>query len=127
MNNELIEALSARQHAIWAHWMLCQFEQCTLDEDGNLVISKELVERWARQMLTHYDDLTDKEKESNRNIVRQFLVSTIVETIIGKIIVKIRPCSQSYLPPPPVPDGEGLWNDLRRASARERLLQTADN
>lgn len=33
---------------------------------------KEKVERWTRQMNTNYEDLTEKEKESDRNQVRKF-------------------------------------------------------
>lgn len=82
-----IEKLADKQHEIWSHWMKYQFSKCkpqviksfnskTKQEEeiktGNLVIPNELVNRWFSQMHTPYSELTEKEKESDREQVRKF-------------------------------------------------------
>lgn len=61
------EALAHVQHAIWAHWMRYQFSVCEKNADGSLTIPADKVERWTRQSLTDYNDLTFKEQESDRH------------------------------------------------------------
>lgn len=60
---EDIELLSDIQHEIWSHWMKWFFEN---DTDENR-------ERWKKQMNTKYDDLSEKEKESDRKVVKEFM------------------------------------------------------
>lgn len=60
------ELLSDLSHQIWVHWMKYQESVSNLNEKGEWVIPKEKVERWKRQMETNYNDLSDKEKESDR-------------------------------------------------------------
>ena len=62
----LEEELASLQHEIWAHWMRYLYRCSSLDSHGNLVIPKEKKERWARQMDTKYCDLSEEEKESDR-------------------------------------------------------------
>ena len=66
------EIKAERQHAIWAHWMQYQFTCCTKNGDGSLVIPADKVVRWKRQAETAYADLSDLEKQSDRDIVTQF-------------------------------------------------------
>lgn len=65
-NTILRESLSAIQHDIWAHWMRYVFKICETSEDGSVTIPTELVERWKRQVDTNYENLTEKEKDSDR-------------------------------------------------------------
>ena len=70
MNDEHLmerEALAAVQHGIWAHWMRYLFSRCEIDEQGNAVIPADLVQRWQRQAMTDYADLTESEKKSDRD------------------------------------------------------------
>ena len=69
-----LETKAAAQHAVWGHWMRYQFSVClnTIDGDGSLIIPGELVKRWKRQMDTGYYDLSEDEKQSDRDIVRKF-------------------------------------------------------
>lgn len=60
------EALADIQHDIWAHWMQWVFKICPENEDGAVTIPAELVNRWRRQIETTYTDLTEKEKDSDR-------------------------------------------------------------
>lgn len=68
-----IEDLAAVQHDIWSHWMNYQFSCCIKNEDGSLTIPADKVKRWSKQMETSYEDLTDKEKQSDRNQVLKFV------------------------------------------------------
>ena len=75
MPNELTdlkEHLAAVQHEIWSHWMKYQFSKCGKFGLGSLIIPKELVEQWTRQMNTPYEKLTEKEKASDREQVDKF-------------------------------------------------------
>lgn len=75
---ELLEKLADAEHTSWAHWMKYLFSKCTVDPSGNYVIPKELVDRWQRQLNTSYADLSEREKESDRDEVRKIL--PIIET-----------------------------------------------
>lgn len=72
LTEKIAEKMADKQHQIWAHWMKYFFSKCTTDIDGNIVVPKELVERWTRQMNTEYENLSESEKDSDRNIVKQF-------------------------------------------------------
>ena len=65
-----VEVEAAVEHDRWSHWQRYLHAQCEPREDGSLVIPSELVARWARQMTTHYEDLSEEEKESDREQVR---------------------------------------------------------
>lgn len=60
------ERISDVQHDIWAHWMRWVFHICPTNEDGSVTIPQHLVERWQRQINTPYADLTEREKDSDR-------------------------------------------------------------
>ena len=70
------EDLAELEHEKWAEWMKWIWEKCPeeLSPDGNngylktgrRLIPKWAVDRWERQMLAAYKDLSDEEKESDR-------------------------------------------------------------
>ena len=68
-----VEKLAAVEHDGWARWQKYLFSKCKKGEDGSMIIPKEYVERWQRQVATKYEDLSDEEKESDRKEVRKFL------------------------------------------------------
>jgi hypothetical protein len=68
----LIEELASLEHQRWAHWQRFVHDQGKRQPDGSLVLPANLVERWERQINTSYDDLTDEEKESDREQVRKY-------------------------------------------------------
>lgn len=71
---ELIERLADAEHASWARWMDYLFSQCTQPEKTNyLIIPGLLVERWRRQAATAYADLSEREKQSDRDEVAHIL------------------------------------------------------
>ena len=66
-DEELIEAIADKQHAILSHWMKYLFSVSADADDGSKVIPSEKVERWTRQMYTSYEWLSDAEQESDRH------------------------------------------------------------
>lgn len=70
----LTEQLAEKEHASWSHWMAYLFKQCAENpEDGSMTIPPALVAQWYRQMGTSYADLTEREKQSDRNRVYHIL------------------------------------------------------
>lgn len=68
----LFEALAAQEHDRWAHWQRYVHSQGRRQPDGSIILPAELVARWERQIRTPYNDLTDGEKESDREQVRKY-------------------------------------------------------
>jgi cytochrome P450 len=66
VSDELREKLAYLQHDIWASWMRYMFTCGTLNPDGTWTMPAEKVQRWQRQMVTPYSELTDNERESDR-------------------------------------------------------------
>ena len=64
--NELREPLAALSHEIWAHWMTYLFHKCYYPTNAEETIPEELAERWHMQITTPYADLTEREKDSDR-------------------------------------------------------------
>lgn len=79
---ELLEALAAVEHERWSHWQRYLHSKCISNADGSLTIPAVLVSRWAAQMMTPYGELSDSEKESDREQVRATL-QVIRAAILG--------------------------------------------
>ena len=75
-----IDELAAVEHERWAHWQRYMHDKGERRPDGSLVLPRDLVERWEAQIATSYADLSEAEKESDREQVRRYipLVSDIV-------------------------------------------------
>lgn len=69
----LLERLAAVEHERWAHWQRYVHDHCIPGEDGSLIIPGDLAARWSAQIVTPYADLSDAEKESDREQVRRYL------------------------------------------------------
>lgn len=69
----LMEELAAIEHDRWAHWQRHLHSKASRTVDGGLVLPRELVERWERQISTPYHSLSEDEKESDREQVRLYL------------------------------------------------------
>ena len=72
-SQHLIERLAAIEHERWSHWQWHLHEQCTPGADGSLTIPADLVRRWTAQINTPYAQLTEHEKDSDREQVERYL------------------------------------------------------
>lgn len=70
--NDLREKLAAIEHERWAHWQAYLHAQCERQPDGSLVIPAALVAHWERQIATPYEQLTEREKDSDRTEVDRY-------------------------------------------------------
>ena len=61
------EDIAEVQHGIWSSWMKYLFTQGRFERDGSFVIPVDKVQRWKNQIATEYRDLTEKEKDSDRD------------------------------------------------------------
>jgi hypothetical protein len=69
----LKEKLADYAHVTWSGWMKYLFDRSVECDDGTVVIPKELVDRWKRQLNTDYQDLPEEEKESDRNEAKKII------------------------------------------------------
>jgi hypothetical protein len=63
LNEKLIEKLAALEHDQWAHWTKYMLANLT---DENIA-------RWKEQIATPYSELSEKEKDSDREWARKVL------------------------------------------------------
>ena len=71
--SELLEQLAAIEHERWAHWQRYMHEKGNRQHDGSLTLPADLVIKWDRLINTPYEQLTEKERESDREQVRRYL------------------------------------------------------
>ena len=69
----IVEELSSIEHQRWSNWQSYVHEQCLQTPEGNLIIPANCVERWNRQISTPYSQLTESEKQSDRDQVNLYL------------------------------------------------------
>lgn len=69
----LMEMLASIEHERWSHWQRYMHSKGERRSDGALVLPADLVERWEAQLGTKYEQLTEAEKESDREQVRRYL------------------------------------------------------
>lgn len=79
---DLTEALAAVEHDRWSHWQAFMHGKCSKNADGSLTIPADLVEKWKRQISTVYGDLSETEKESDREQVNKYL--PLIKAFIAK-------------------------------------------
>ncbi|KXU96447.1 hypothetical protein CR51_22885 [Caballeronia megalochromosomata] len=78
--NAIVEDLARIEHERWSHWQMYMHEKGTRQPDGSLLLARDLVERWDRQIGTTYEKLSEKEKDGDREQVRKYL-PLIVEAL----------------------------------------------
>jgi len=69
---ELREQLAAIEHERWADWQRYMFSKCEHMQDGRIVIPEKFATHWSRQIDTPYAELTEQEKDSDREQVDRY-------------------------------------------------------
>jgi hypothetical protein len=69
----LTERLAAIKHERWSHWQRYLHSKGVRQPDGSLLLPADLVARWEKQSETKYTELSEQEKESDRDQVRRYL------------------------------------------------------
>jgi len=77
--NGLVEELASIEHERWAHWQQYVHGKGARQPDGSLILPAELVGRWEEQMATPYADLSEAEKQSDREQVQRYLPLIVAE------------------------------------------------
>jgi len=82
--DELLETLASVEHERWSHWQRYMHSKCVSQgDDGALLIPADLVKQWEKQIATPYSELSNEEKESDREQVRKYL-PLIVDALSNK-------------------------------------------
>jgi hypothetical protein len=92
----IMEKFATMEHERWAKWQKYmhskmveeeKFEEGKHFKTGNYVLPKALFERWERQIATPYSELSEEEKQSDRDEVKPYFdhVSTLLQTIESEI------------------------------------------
>ena len=77
----LFEELANIEHIRWSAWQKYMHSRCIKDVDtGELIIPEWAVKQWERQIETDYKDLSEEEKNSDREQVDRY-VPLIIERI----------------------------------------------
>lgn len=71
--NGIIDALAAIEHERWSHWQQYLHNCGVKQSDGSLLLPAELVARWEEQISTSFDQLSEDEKNSDREQVHRYL------------------------------------------------------
>ena len=66
VTSDIIERLAAHEHEQWAHWTRYMLDNLT----------EENIARWRQQIETDYQDLSESEKESDRQWARRAIEVT---------------------------------------------------
>jgi len=77
MDQDDLEKKAAQAHDIWAHWMkyfLNRFAQPDGSRCAVFIVPTPDYTRWLSQMKTKYEDLTEEEKDSDREIAKRYLM-----------------------------------------------------
>jgi hypothetical protein len=73
----MLEELAAIEHERWSHWQRYLHSKGTMQPDGSLLLPPDLVRRWEGQFDTPYSQLSEKEKDSDRDQVRKYLPTVV--------------------------------------------------
>ncbi|MCP4383056.1 MAG: hypothetical protein GY798_16810 [Hyphomicrobiales bacterium] len=79
---DLTDTLAAIEHERWSHWQRYMHSKAIKQSNGSLTIPAELVERWERQIETPFRQLSDKEKDSDREQVQNYL--SVIKSALSK-------------------------------------------
>jgi len=83
MLDTLVDDLATIEHDRWAHWQAYVHARGEHQADGSLVLPPELVRRWQSQIETSFGNLSEAEKESDRDQVRRYL--PLIASVLTKL------------------------------------------
>jgi len=69
----MFEEIAEQAHISWSGWMKYLFDKSEKNSDGTVTIPKWAVDRWERQLATDYKELSEGEKESDRNEAHPYM------------------------------------------------------
>jgi len=85
-----MEDWADKEHERWSKWQEYLHSQCFRSSEftGALIIPADLVARWERQIITPYTELSEKEKESDREQVRPYIkdILTLLTTLEKEVL-----------------------------------------
>lgn len=87
-DNKLVEVIADFMHEQWSHWMKYQFSQMKWRSDDLFSMDINQFHHWKRQMEIPYAELSEKEKDSDREwaikLLEEFWKNDIVVTDLSK-------------------------------------------
>lgn len=85
--DDLLEQLADAEHASWARWMdYLLFRKCERTADGGFVISAGYAAALKKQVDTPYADLSEQEKDGDRDEVRHIL--PLIEAKLAAVVAE---------------------------------------
>lgn len=94
------EKLAAIEHQRWAEWQQYVHSLCEHREDGALIIPAGHVMRWEQQIDTSYAELTEHEKDMDRQQVDRYwhLIWPTCPTCSGQAVEMVcQTCGTDYV------------------------------
>jgi len=85
--NQQMEVLADIEHQRWSHWQKYMHSKMVEHSDGKgewMCLPVELFHQWERQIATEYADLSEAEKQSDRDQVERYLPA--INTLMSEII-----------------------------------------
>lgn len=78
----MVERMADEVHQVWCVWMEYMFGHGSLmSNNGPWVMNEVSKLRWARQMITPYAQLSEEEKQSDREIAQRYLDITLLKEV----------------------------------------------
>ena len=86
--DNFIERAATIEHARWAKWQRYMHSKMVPScHEGIWEIGEEHIKRWERQINTSYDELSEKEKQSDRDQVYPYLAE--LKVVLALLIEEI--------------------------------------
>ncbi len=85
LKRQLKEQLADIEHQRWAHWQrYCHSKMQTQSSPHGVVLPFDLYEHWERQINTPYAELSDIERQSDREQVDRYwpLIESLIEQVV---------------------------------------------
>jgi len=70
--SELFEKLAEIEHDRWSSWQKYMHSLCVKSDTGQMIIPRDRWDHWEQQIVTQYSDLSEHEKEMDRDQVRKY-------------------------------------------------------